>query len=287
MELQFDKQKLMIAIAKAPLLSSTASQLLQKMADPNCEHSTIVNLVKNDFALTAQVLRVVNSAAMGLVYPVNSIDRAISFLGTRMVLSIAMANSASQIFSAPLEGYDSEKNSLWEHALFTAIAAQLTAPYCKTPIPADLAFTGGLLHDIGKAILSEFLKGSAAEVIDEIRDGKVEDYLEAEQERFQVDHSWVGNELAKAWNLPQIIRDMILFHHEPSKADPSNKAMVYAVHLGDILAMMEGHGTGSDTLQYQLDPEYIDYFNISETDLATILVASTEEYKKAKTSMDT
>ncbi len=275
------------AIEAAPLLSSVASQLLQITAQADHELQDVIALVKCDSIITARLLKVVNSAAMGLQHQINTVEHAVSYLGERMVVSLAVAECTSELFAKPLEGYEGESGQLWKHELFTAIASRAVARHAKGDLTPDLAFTAGLLHDIGKAILSEFLRGTSRSMLADIVQGNTSDYLTAEQSRVGLDHTTVGFELAKHWKLPEMLQQVILHHHHPEEADASARALTYAVHLGDILAMMSGNGTGSDSMQYHLKQDYAEYFNISKDELALLLLESTEEFNKIEASLAT
>ena len=273
------------AIQAAPLLSPIANQLLQVTARSDHEMKEVIDLVKCDSLLTARLLRVVNSAAMGLMHPISSVDHAVSYLGERLVVGIAIAECTSEFFGKPLEGYEGESGELWLHELFTAIASRAVARHARAPLAADLAFTAGLLHDIGKAILSEFLRGTSRELVADIVRGDTADYLAGEQERVGLDHAEVGFELARHWKLPEALAQVIRHHHHPETASSELRPLVYAVHLGDILAMMGGQGTGSDSMKYHLRQEYAEHFAISKDDLALLLLECSEEFRKVEASL--
>ncbi len=280
-----DREAVRQAIEKLPLFSPNALQLLQVIADPDHELDDIVKIVKFDSALTMRVLKVVNSSVYGLVKEVTSIDRALSYLGERMVVSIAVQENTGQLFNKPLEGYQGGQGDLWRHDLFSAIASREVARYAKGDFDLDLAFTGGLLHDIGKSIFATFWKDASQEALGQIEQGVVSDYLMAEQDLAGLDHTEVGYEMARHWHLPESLQAVILHHHHPAEAIESMQPLVYAVHVGDIVSMMAGCDTGSDGLKYQLDPGYEEFFNLSPTTLAEILLNSEEEFSKAEASL--
>ncbi|WP_365888959.1 HDOD domain-containing protein, partial [Desulfuromonas sp.] len=178
-----------------------------------------------------------------------------------------------------------EGGSLWGHDLFAAIASRAVAGRARSALDADLAFTGGLLHDLGKALLSEFLKGASPGFLEEIDSGEVRDYLAAEEQKLGLTHAQVGYELARTWSLPEAMQQVILHHHQPDAAAEEYRALVYAVHLGDIIAMMGGMGTGSDSLQYRLDPGHRDYFDLAPEDLAAIMLEVQDEFAKIAAAM--
>ncbi|PNU21106.1 phosphohydrolase [Geothermobacter hydrogeniphilus] len=273
------------AIEKAPLLSANAQRLMQITADTDHELGDVIDIVKCDATLTARVLRVVNSAAYDLLNPISSIDRAVSYLGERMVTCIAIGDSVGNLMNRPMAGYQAAAGELWRHDLFTAFAAREIARCARGDMTIDLAFTAGLLHDIGKAILSEFLHGSAENLVGDIDAGHVENYLGGEKKLLGMDHAEIGLELAKSWQLPTPLQSAIAFHHEPQRAPEEDRLLVYAVHLGDIIAMMNGFGTGSDSMQYQLDQGYQDYLEFDTKQLPGIILEATELFRQAEASL--
>ena len=134
--------------------------------------------------------------------PTTSIARAVAYLGDKTILSIALLYCQSPLFHKPLEGYESEKGALWNHNLRTAIASREIARYGRETISPDIAFTGGILHDIGKALVSELLKDTSGEILSKMDAGCFMDYLAAEEKILGTNHCIVGAELARYWGLP-------------------------------------------------------------------------------------
>ncbi len=280
-----DAEAIRQAIERLPLFSPNALQLLQVIADPDHELEDVIRIVKFDSVLTMRVLKVVNSPVYGLVNEVTSIDRALSYLGERMVVSIAVQDNAGQLLNKPLEGYLGEQGALWRHDLFSAIASREVARYARGDFDLDLAFTGGLLHDIGKSIFSDFWKEVAQDALSQIDEGMVADYLMAEQDLAGLDHTEVGYRMARHWQMPEALQRVILHHHHPAEAPDWVQPLVYAVHLGDIVSMMAGCDTGSDGLQYHLDTGYREFFNLSPNALAEIVLNAQEEFSRARESL--
>jgi len=274
------------AIARAPLLSVHAQRLLQVCASADHDIEDVLEVVRCDATLTARVLRVVNSSVYGLLTPINTIERAVAYLGERMVTCIALGESAGKLLKKPLSGYQAEGGELWKHDLYTGFAARQIARHGRQKTDAELAFTAGLLHDIGKAIITDFLADSAEEFVGGIARGELADYVDAERQVLGFDHCEVGLELARQWKLPNQIHWVVAWHHHPQQAPDEARPLVYAVHLGDILAMMAGYGTGSDSLQYAIDPDYTIYYNLSEDELPLIMLAVEEEFDKAMRAMN-
>jgi len=278
--------KIIKAIAKTPMLSPCISRLLEVCAAPDHSLTEIINIIRGDFTLTAQILRISNSVVFNPIQPIASIDRAVSYLGEIYVVGIALNQGAAGIFNSPLDGYEGKKRDLWRHQLYCAIVARIISRFSRKPIATDLAFTGGLLHDIGKAILSEHIQQSAGEIITGIASERYQDYKDAEEQLFGTDHVEVGLVLAEHWRLPQILQEIIRHHHNPAEAQPEYRALAYAVHFGDALSMMAGYDTGSDGLKYHLDNGYRDYFDLAGNKLEALQIEAGSEFERFEKSID-
>ena len=283
---QITHEKLLEIVKSVPMLSVSASRLLQVAAQKEHDLGDIINLVKTDANLTAHVLKTVNSAAFSLINKVTSIDRAVSYLGERVIVGIAIGDCAGKLFNKDLDGYESSGGSLWKHDLRTAIAAREVAVESGSDISPELAFTAGLLHDIGKSLISDYLKGTVPEAVAMISAEDSQDYLAAEEQLIGFDHTVAGYELARAWKLPDELAECIRYHHEPQKAAEEFRPLVYAVHLGDNIAMLGGYGTGSDSMRYRLDSEYRNYIKISPNTLSKIMLAVDLEFEKLEGSLN-
>jgi putative nucleotidyltransferase with HDIG domain len=266
-DITVSSKEILGAVKSVPALSPGASQLLDVMGSGKYEISDIVKVIEADSALTANVLRVVNSASMGLRRELTTVNEAIAFLGDTKVIGIALASAGGDTYNAELTGYQGSRGDLGRHCLWVAIAARQLAHHTNGVVDKGVAFTAGLLHDIGKAVISDFMVDMVPKILatkQEIDEG---DHLEAEMEVMGTDHAEVGQALATQWKMPQTLINSIAHHHRPSEAPEEGRAMAYVIHLADMLAMMTGIGTGLDDMQYELDPAYEKYVSVSSSEL--------------------
>jgi putative nucleotidyltransferase with HDIG domain len=285
MEPRISSDDIRETIAKLPILSPNVSRLLQVLSTDDYELDDVVNIVKYDAALTAKVLKVANSPVFGLVNPVTTLDRAISYLGKWIVISIILSDNTGELFHKPLEGYDGGRNALWRHDLFAAFSSSEVARLAKHDFEAELAFTAGLLHDIGKFVFSPFWEKVVFEALGHIEEGSMADYLEAERSLTGMDHAQIGYEMARHWDFPEPLQQAILYHHTPQQAPEEFRALAFAAHLGDMCAMMAGCDTGNDGMQYPLDDGYSEFFDLTSESLAQILLEAEIQFKKAISSL--
>jgi putative nucleotidyltransferase with HDIG domain len=261
-------------------------RLIDIMAEDDHTLQDVLQVVESDSVLTASVLKVVNSAAFGLMSEITSISRAVAYVGDKLVVGLAIGACAGDIYNDPLKGYSVEtRGSLWRHSLKTAIASREIASYSIKKTSREIAYTAGILHDIGKAILSDFL-GGLKPVLLETLDNQMEvDYLKVERNSIGIDHCEVGFELAKHWNLPEPLKQIIRNHHHPVEADEKYRDLAYVVHLGDMIAMIAGTGTGIDTMQYQIDNQYDDFVDVTSMEIEKLILDVDEQFNKTSEAL--
>ncbi|EMG37265.1 putative domain HDIG-containing protein [Desulfocurvibacter africanus PCS] len=266
-------------ITKLRPLSKSAMRLMQIVGEEDYGLGDITRIVEHDAALTANVLKVANSPALGLRHKVDSLGRAVTYLGDKMVVGIAIAASSPEVFDSELPGYVGERGELWLHCLHAAMASREVSKRARQPVSPELAFTAGILHDMGKVVLSDFLDGQDLVRLLQKNGG---DFLAVERELTGTNHAEVGLALARHWNLPDVLCNAIALHHNPEKALPADKPLVHAVHLGDAIAMLGGTGTGADAMGYSLSTESLRLFALDEGELERIILDVSLEFTAAR-----
>ncbi len=272
---QDNYKKIEKQIDTIPPLSPVTSQLLAIISEPNHSLQDVVTVVETDAILTSIVLKTVNSAAYGLKDTVETAVDAIRFLGDSMVAGLAIKREKSGISDAPLTGYLADADASWAHSLKTAIAARYFAKrFSNGKVREGVAYTAGILHDIGKSLLSSLLP---AESFQSINDSE---FLELEEQLLGINHAEAGFMLAYKWSLPKAMCEVIRWHHEPSKAAEEFKTLAYIIHLADITAMMSGSGTGIDTMRHSIDSEYKKFITVDERGLELAFFEIQLEYNQ-------
>ncbi len=274
-------------IKSVPLLSKSAGELIALVSKENYTLQEIKSVIEKDSILTVKLLKIVNSAAYSLLSEVTSIERAIPYLGDKLILSIALENSASAVLNSKLDGYFANEGAMWSHNLKTAIGAKELTKYTKARVDSGLAYTAGLVHDIGKSIMSIYLNSNSDLVAENFFESEKSSYLEIEREILGIDHCQSGYMMSKHWNLPKVLSEIILHHHNPSKCPDEFKPLCYAVHLADYISMLSGTGTGIDSLYYQPDPNFQDFINIEEKQIEAVVDVVESEFAKIQSSIST
>ncbi|MCB2183632.1 MAG: HDOD domain-containing protein [Desulfobulbaceae bacterium] len=279
------KAQILRRIDALPLMSQSASKLMKTVADRDHSIHDIIEIVKYDPSLTVKILKLVNSSAYGLSKSITSVERAIPQLGDKLVFGLAMEECAAPVYRDPMEGYEGESGSLWKHSLLTALIARELAKVSVHKVSLEEAYTAGLMHDLGKGILSQYMKGSAPDLLAAVENDKMHDYREAELFYYGTDHCDVGCHIAKHWALPEALCAVIRWHHEPARSPVEYKSLVYVVHLGDIMAMIGGAATGADALMYGQDAGCDEFFSADEGWVDRAMNAALQEYQKIIAAM--
>jgi putative nucleotidyltransferase with HDIG domain len=223
---------------KLPQVSAAALRLAELLDDAGNGFEEAAALIKSDSLLTAKLLRACNSSAFGFSERIASVDQALMMLGfqevRRLVLSLGFAAS----MNGTLPGYSMEPNELWQHALVTGSAAEHLVNRGELDCDAAVAFTAGLLHDIGKVVIAQVISLEAQTVIGRHMNGEGLGSVEAEREVLGTDHAEVGACLLHIWRLPEPIVEAVANHHRPVfKPSPQLSAVAHAANRIAHLAM--------------------------------------------------
>ncbi len=214
-----------------PLITGTAMKALQMTKDPDISLRDLQQVISQDQALTAKILRIVNSAMYSMSGEVSTLSHAVALLGMETVRSVIMAAAIQQVFqSGRVCTKDLGTKLLSDHSWGAALCARIIARGSGYSDPEE-AFICGLMHDIGKPVLLQNLHGRYTPIIAEVYRGQIT-FHEAEIATLGFSHAQVGALLAIKWNFPPQLAEGIGFHHEPLAA-PEFKRLACITHLAN------------------------------------------------------
>jgi putative nucleotidyltransferase with HDIG domain len=249
-----------------PMVAQRALLLLNK---PEVSIQELVEVVKFDPAITANILRISNSAYFGLRREIHSLHQALLLLGTQELLKIIIASGATRLFSAPTPGYFTERQGLWRHSVSCGLMVNMLSQELSLQDHAT-GFTAGLMHDIGKVVLSLFVEQKFHEIMEVVEQQGVS-FQTAEKIILGVDHAEMGGEMARMWDFPDRLRLAITYHHL-DKPEAYTDDLILLVYLADILVMMFGQDLGMDGLAYTGYPEVLRHFRLKDKNLQKVLL---------------
>ncbi len=166
----------------------------------------LVEVMQRDQSLTARVLRLANSGFFGYSRQVASVSRAVMLLGFSTVRNLALG---VKIWETLAVERGPSLADLWAHSALVGAAARLIAQRTRAADPEEV-FTAGLLHDVGRVILTLRFK----ERYGAVSAGPAAELVAREREAFGVDHAQAGAWLAEAWQLPFAIASTAAHHHD-------------------------------------------------------------------------
>lgn len=207
-------RRLIRELQSLPARPTVAVRVVMAANDPNSSAETLGRLIEIDPALTTQVMRLANSAYYGLTQRVASASRAVAVIGLGTVRALA-AGTAAGVMGG---GAEATPPGYWEHSVATAVAASLVAP--KVGANASEAFSLGLLHDLGRALLYRCDPEASRIVVARVEAGDA-GLLEAEAEVFGISHDDVAADVLAEWNFPDEFVDAIAQHHETEPLAPA------------------------------------------------------------------
>jgi len=190
---------------------------IQQMLEDECYGAADVGrVVTHEPALTARLLRMVNSAYYGLPTKIDSIPLAITVLGTRALRDLVLATSVSSAF-ARIDTHLVDVADFWHHSLYCGIMARLLSKRLRVG-DSEQAFIGGLLHDIGKLVIYTQMPETADRLLRTLGGDGLQLY-ELERRQLGFTHADVGAALLTYWELPLVYREIVAFHHKPAHAE--------------------------------------------------------------------
>ena len=219
-----------------PTLPTVASKLISLTSREDTTLSDIADLVSQDISLSAKILKVSNSSFYSFPQQIGSIKQAISILGTNAVRSLVLSFSFLTIkASKEQNSFDFEK--FWERSLASAVASKLILEKVAGADTEEV-FVSGLLQNIGELIFARTFADKYELVLTAVNDNQ-HDLLTAEESVFGVNHCFIGYEVAKSWGFPDLLLQPLLYHHDPTQFNGSDKNIsdtVKAVYLSDLLS---------------------------------------------------
>lgn len=213
---------------KLPSLPEVVHYLMRSLSDESADIDTLAHHINSDPVIVARLFAAANSVGSGLSTRIHSARQAFLVLGANRVVSIVLASALSHRFDHQGSGFDTR--ILWRHSLGVAACAQVVAEECG--INPDMAFTGGLLHDIGQLLMHTASPASYLRVL-ELRTSEDVALLDAERTVFGYSHTDAGKTLALSWKLPEEIVEAIVAHHEP---DEVGSEIGNLIHVCEVLS---------------------------------------------------
>lgn len=271
--------KILKKVERIPAFPATVRKVWDIMKDPDYSMTDLVTVIEYDQAITANILKMCNSAYFGVRRKVSNVRDAVVYLGQSNITRIVTAAGVTRFYK-DVKGYRLTAKMLWEHSVAVALMSKILADriYRRED---PMLFTAGLVHDMGKIILGEFVFDSMQEIMNLVANHRYS-FLEAEEETLGINHAEIGGRVASNWNFPQEIIDSITYHHRPDLMKEEDSTNAWILYLADQACMMMGITGGMDELSYRGLGLIMSKFSIGHRDFEENIVSLFEDLTNAR-----
>ena len=248
------KKKLM-EINEISTLPQVMARIMKIVTDENSCAADLAKEITKDKSLTAKILKIVNSAYYGFYREIVKVSDAVVVLGFNEIKRLSLAMSVLDMFGKDKQA--EHRLALWNHSLMCAAMSDILEK--EWGLQHHGAFTAGILHDIGKAVLDQYFPPMFAAVQVLMHEHSIQAY-EAEQRLFGFDHSDIGSWLSEKWNLPQNLIEAIKTHHQPEQAriEPELAKVVFVANrLANEFLKIKSAGLKPAEVAYEGDPDFL------------------------------
>ena len=260
-------------------------QIQKVIKDPKVSAAQIASILSEDPAMSVKVLKLTNSAFYGLAREVESVKQAVVIVGMEAIKNLVLSASVLDMFKGKDIDQDFQEK-FWRHSLATAFCGRILARKLKSRgiVDADLAFSAGLLHDIGKIVLCCFLQNEYKKFSEARKADTQLQTFEVEDKVLGYNHSQIGALLAVQWKLPSKIGEAITYHHIPDKninEDPTP----YLICIANYIAKKTFYDKEESYLIGTLGPQIYSFMDFKPEDEEEYCELLRQEYLKSETFM--
>ncbi len=266
-------------ISSIPTLPTVIERLTRLLQNPKTSAEEVGKAITTDQALASKVLKLVNSAFYGFPGRISTITHAIVILGFSTVKNVVLTASIFDAFRNKREGmagFDLE--NFWLHSIACGAASSSIAKQIGSSEKEE-CFIAGLVHDIGKLILCQYLPDEFSLALRHSAENRQLLY-DSEKKLFDSTHEQIGGYLAERWNLPTSLQNAVKYHHRPSPTH-DHYLITAAVHCADILVRALDYGNGGDSQIPSVSEQAWKSLGLDNVDLMALLESIHVEIEKA------
>lgn len=260
---------------KAP--SVAVCKLIAFANTPDADNDELIRIMQQDAVLCAKLLALCNRASVGIP-SVASIDLAVLYLGHRAVQRLALSIGFGAALNPALPGYAMKPSDLWRHSLLTGhVTQQVVHQSANHSLDPTVAYTCGLLHDIGKVVIGQALDPVKQRAIRALLDAGAHDFVTAEREVIGVDHAEVGATLLEKWGIPKVVVEAVRNHHTPVLTPTPQFSAI--VHVADLLAHQTGFSPGLASFALKASEESVHALGLDLESWEKLLIATLDTHQ--------
>ena len=258
-------------------LPTIYTKIEEAINSPHCSNQYLVDILSEDTALSAKLLRLANSAMFNFPSKIDSVSQAITIIGTQQLRALVLASSVMTMFKdIPEELINME--SFWRHSVACAVCARVIASL-RRAANIEYFFLAGLLHDIGRLVMFKEIPVEMSQAMQQAKSSEKLLFI-TEKELLGFTHAKLGGMLLKEWKLPTQLIESTAFHHTPRSSNEF-KDEVAVVHVADIIANSMQLGSSGEHLVPTLDNQSWERIGLPDSIITTVLAELQKQYNIA------
>lgn len=264
-------------VSEVSTLPQVLTRILQVANDPTASAEDLGRQIEADPALAARVLKIANSASSAQRNRIQSLPQAVSLLGFSAVRNLAITAMVCEVFRKDMEIGSYSRHRLWDHMVSVGVTAKMIATRQKVGHENEI-FLAGLMHDLGIILEDQLNHEAFALMMNQFP--KELTMVEAERLYLGYDHSVLGAEIARRWNFPELICDVIEHHHTPNYKGPNARA-VACVELANVMVTLQGISSVGIPLR-KISPTVLFHLELDRTELGQLAELMNQEIQTHK-----
>ncbi len=278
MNIPIELQDKIKRIANLPTLPQVACGIMDQVNNPKASSNDIASIVSQDISLSAKILRLANSAFYGMPRTIANINEAIVILGFKVIFTMVLSLTVFDMFPHDKRSAQFDRKKFWQHCLICGLISKLIAENIAIRrINPEEAFCAGLLHDIGKIVMEQYLHDDLHRAIDYgNKSGK--SFYQSESDLLGYTHSNVAEWMILRWNLPEVLSFPIVHHHTPGESSGNDGSQVtiaemhtHICHIADYESYNTQIMDNASTMPPpDLQPESLETIGLSKKQLTAI-----------------
>ena len=268
------------------VLPSVAKKILDALGDDNFSINDLEHIIETDQALAVKVLKISNSALYGLPQEITSLQQALMVLGMKTIRSLVLSISTKSLYNK----FGITEQKMWDHSVGSAFASWLISKGHGRAV-ADIAFIGGLMHDLGKVFMNNETPDAFTEVMEKTYNDSV-DSIDAEADVYGYNHAEIGSKIAQKWGFPSLLVQIIDMHHLNKNKledidDDINAKGVACVNLANYFCKSLGIGYREPDASIELHalPSAV-FLKIDSDRVETLKTEIMETYENEKSAFE-
>ena len=247
-------EKLVAQATDLPAMSVIASKAVKLVSSDTASAKDLGEIISRDQAIATKVLKLANSALYSFSREITSIREAVVVLGFKTLKSLLLTVSYMEIHG-DMKALSLEESLMWKHSIATALFSREIVREIKTDDPDEL-FTAGLIHDIGKVILSKYLGSIFSKIFQRVYNEE-QSFNMIEKNTLGFTHNELGAAVLRKWQFPDLLIQVVQNHNDIEKARASASRTPLIVYCANRLALAAGYGKGHITESDSNPPELI------------------------------